>query len=157
MLISATFNSWSQVEVESMLDEGYEFYEQSQFNKAIAIFSKVISMEPAIPEAYFLRGICKHSIDEVKASIVDMEKAIELDPDYLEAYQQLGYIYLVGQAPKEAIAAFDKALELDPTAAETYVNRGTAKCMQNDATGAREDWKKATELGVKYSEQMICD
>lgn len=157
LLLSPVFNCWSQIDVEALLDEGYEYYEQSQFNQAIVVFSKVISMEPSIPEAYFLRGICRHSIDDVKASIADMEKAIALDPEYLEAYQQLGYIYLVGQAPKEAIAAFDKALALDPTAAETYVNRGTAKCMQNDAQGAKEDWKKATALGVKYSDQMVCD
>jgi tetratricopeptide (TPR) repeat protein len=147
--------SFSQT-VENLLDSGFEKYSNSEYEQAIQIFSQAIKEAPDNPEIYFLRGLSYHGNKEVEKSVKDLERAIELNPSYFEAYQELGYIYLVGQAPALAIAQFDKAIEINPEAAEVYVNRGTAKCMLNDVSGAESDWEKAKKLGVQYSEYMKC-
>jgi tetratricopeptide (TPR) repeat protein len=144
-------------DVENLLDQGYEAYLASKYMTAVNYYSQAIDKDGSNPEAYFLRGISYHGLQEVEKAVNDLKKAIELEPEYVEAYQELGYIYLVGQAPKRAIEAFDKAIELDPTSGEVFVNRGTAKCMLDDTEGAEEDWKKAQELGVEYSEYMKCE
>lgn len=148
---------FSQDPVESLLDDGYEQYEQGEFELAIATFDKALSLAPDNPEIYFLRGISYHGLEETRKAIGDLEMAIKLDPDYGDAYQQMGFIYLVGQAAAEAIKAFDRAIELNPELPELYVNRGTARCMNGDPEGARVDWEKAQAMGVQYTEYMKCD
>jgi tetratricopeptide (TPR) repeat protein len=146
-----------QPDVEALLDKGFDLYNEEKYTEAIAQYDKALGIDEANPEIYFLRGLAWHASSETRKAIMDMDMAIELDPDYAEAYQQLGYIYLIGQAPDRAIEALDKAIALDPSNAETYVNRGTAKCMQDDKEGANKDWAMAKALGVDYGEMMVCE
>ncbi len=157
LVVLFPFFIFSQDQLEVILDKGYDLYLKDKFEKAIETFNLALTLAPDNPETYLLRGLSHHGAGEVMKSIEDMQKAIDLDPNYIDAYREIGYIYLVGQAPREALEAFDKAIALDPSVAELYVNRGTAKCMLDDANGAKEDWKKAKELGVAYSAYMKCD
>ena len=89
--------------------------------------------------------------------MVDYNKALNINPKYAEVYYEKAYIYLQDQNAEEAIKALDKVLELNPDMAAAYVSRGTAKCMLEDIDGANKDWNKAKELGIDYSELMICE
>ena len=146
-----------QPDEETLLDKGYEFFINEKYEEAIVQFNQAIDLNDLNPESFLLRGLCWHAMGETKKAVEDLSQAIILDNEYVAAYQQLGYIYLVGQAADRAIEAFDKAIELDPTNAEVYVNRGTAKCMNNDKEGANADWKLAKALGVDYGEMMVCE
>lgn len=136
---------------------GFDLYSEERYEEAISQYDQALTINADNPETYFLRGLSWHASSETRKAVEDMKKAIALNPNYVDAYQQLGYIYLVGQAAERAIEAFDKAIELDPTNAEVYVNRGTAKCMNEDKAGANADWKIAKTLGVDYGEMMVCE
>jgi tetratricopeptide (TPR) repeat protein len=49
----------------------------------------------------------------------------------------------------KAIKDFDKAIALDSNYGYAYLNRGIAKELIRDHSGACIDWEKAKELGVK--------
>ena len=56
-----------------------------------------------------------------------------------------------------AISDYNKAIELDPDYTSPYVNRGIAKELINDLTGACLDWKKAASLGHTNSAKWVAN
>ena len=52
----------------------------------------------------------------------------------------------------EAIAFFDEAIETNPSFAKAYSERGRAKNLKGDKTGAFEDLKKSLELNPESEE-----
>lgn len=157
MLLFCFFVSKSQSAAEKYLDAGYEKYENEDFKGAILDFNKAADFDPKNPEVYYLRGVCKSSLGQKKEAILDFDKALSLDPEYAEVYYEKGYIFLSDQNTKLAIEQFNLAIKYNPEFAEAFVSRGTAKCMQDDKSGANADWEKAKELGVDYTGYMVCD
>lgn len=157
LFVLASHLLFAQKSAEKYLDAGYEKYEEEDYKGAILDFKKAISYEKDNAEAYYLRGVCYSLLGEKKSAISDLDKATEINTDYAEAYYEKGYIYLSDQNAEKAIEEFDKVIKLKPDFAEAYVSRGTAKCMLNDKDGAAADWKKAEQLGVGYTDYMICE
>ncbi len=143
--------------VEVLINSGYDKYMEANYSEAIEDFNKAAAMAPDNEEIYFLRGVCKSNLDEKAAAMVDYNKALKLKPDYAEVYYEKAYIYLQDQNAGEAIKALNRVIELRPDMAAAYVSRGTAKCMMEDIEGANKDWQKAKELGVEYTELMVCE
>ncbi len=143
--------------VEALIDTGYNKYLEEDYAGAIEDFNKASELAPQNAEIYYLRGVCKSSIDEKASAMVDYNKALNINPKYAEVYYEKAYLYLQDQNAEEAIKALDRVLELNPDMAAAYVSRGTAKCMLEDIDGANNDWNKAKELGIDYSELMICE
>ena len=54
-----------------------------------------------------------------------------------------------------AIADFTKAIELDPQYTSAYLNRGIARELVNDLTGACSDWRKAVNLGNERPAEWV--
>lgn len=144
-------------QTEKILEKGYEKYLEEDYQGAIMDFSKALSFDSNNAEAYYLRGVCYSSQGKKIEAMADLDKATELNAQYAEAYYEKGYIFLIDQNAKLAIREFDKVIEYKPDFAEAYVSRGTAKCMLEDKEGASADWERAKELGVAYSEYMVCE
>lgn len=144
-------------DVEAIIDLGYEKYLEEDYEGAILDFNKALSYDDGNAEIYYLRGVSQSLLGKKKAAMTDLDMATKLNPDYAEAYYEKGYIYLSDQNAQEAIEEFDTVIELKPDFPEAYVSRGTAKCMLNDREGANADWQQAEELGVSYSDYMICE
>ena len=50
-----------------------------------------------------------------------------------------------------------KAIELDPSNGISFLNRGIARELLRNDSGACEDWKKAVELGVDSARNYLGD
>ncbi len=146
-----------QSPAEKYIDAGYEKYDHEDYKGAILDFNKAESYDKSNPEIFYLRGACKSLLGEKREAMTDFQKATSLKPEYAEAYYEMGYIYLTDQNAKEAIKAFDNTIKYMPDFAEAYVSRGTAKCMLEDKAGANADWDKAKDLGIAYSDYMVCE
>jgi len=155
ILVSSSISLFGQT--DDILEKGYEKYLNDDFQGAILDFTKALSFDKKNAEAYYLRGVCKSSIGEKKDAMADLNKATKIQPDYPEAYYEKGYIFLVDKNAELAIKEFDKVIKYDDEFAEAYVSRGTAHCMLEMKVLAKSDWDKAKDLGIAYSEYMICD
>lgn len=54
----------------------------------------------------------------------------------------------------KAIEEYSRLISQNPKNAEAYYNRGVAKTMVGDRSGAYSDWKKAAELGHEKSKEL---
>jgi Flp pilus assembly protein TadD len=83
---------------------GYSYYHNDSYKKAIAAYSKVISIKPADCSAYYYRARAKsYMARDNQATAADKEK------------------WLIG-----AIVDFTKAIDIDPTDMKVYQNRAIA-------------------------------
>ena len=64
-----------------------EFWQD--YDSAIAHFSRAIEVLPRYHQAYFNRGLCFESLDDLESAESDYRKSLEIKPDYTEAARAL--------------------------------------------------------------------
>ncbi|MDP4587349.1 MAG: tetratricopeptide repeat protein, partial [Flavobacteriales bacterium] len=55
------------------------------YRKALAHFSLAIELFPQYYQAYYNRGLCHESLDEVNLALADYDMALQLEPTYTRA------------------------------------------------------------------------
>jgi Flp pilus assembly protein TadD len=56
---------------------------------------------------------------------------------------------------QKAIDEYTRAIAINPKDADAFYNRGVAKTMVGDRTGAQQDWRKAAELGHAKAKELV--
>ena len=131
----------------ALLNQGKDFDEKGQYDRAIGYYNKVIEINPRFTEAYKRRAgiyVIKGKYDK---AISDCNKAIEINPRYTEAYNYRGLAYAYKGQYDKGISDYSKAIEINPRFAMAYSNRGVAMMKLGNTEKACSDWKRACELG----------
>ena len=110
------------------LRRGNQFYQERQYAEAIESYGACIASEPAVCEAYLLRG-------NAKATLGDHEKAIE-DYDKAEFCKDRPFL-----SPDPATMKWN----LNPFLFMVYFNRGNAKSALANYEGALKDYTAAID------------
>ena len=80
--------------------------------------------------------------------------AARANPSFVEYFTQGVERYNSGNY-REALANYTKAIEINPQDADAYTNRGSARELVNDLTGACSDWRKAVNLGNERPAEWV--
>ncbi len=112
----------------------------------ITNFTKIIELDPKLPQAYFNRGISFRSKGSDDLAIADFTKAIELKPDYERAYGIRSNVYLKQGKFDLALADLNKAIQLKPDDAVAYNDRGLTYRRMGNKDLALADFDKAIQL-----------
>lgn len=120
--------------------------------KAILNYTKAIELDPTFASAYVRRGIARRAQGSLNAAIQDFQKAESINPETIinnryiaDAYSNRGYIEMNDLDTERAISDFTKALHSYPDATH-YHRRGRARLIEEDLTGAIEDFNRAISL-----------
>ena len=97
--------------------QGATYRAQSQWDEAIAAYTKAIEADRDFAMAYNNRGHSYAMKQEYNKAIGDFTKAIELDPKQDVPYYNRAEIFVTIGEPEKAIADLEKFVELsqDPT------------------------------------------
>ncbi len=133
---------------QSYYNEGMDYIEKDDFDKAIEFFRKAIRESPRVPQLYNALGYALLKKNgTVKSASKAFEKAIELDAHYADPYFNLGTYYAgPGQDPLLATEYFEKAIQTDPTYSKAEMGLGWVCLDKKDAKNALEHFEKAVEL-----------
>ena len=115
-----------------------QFYQQGDYPKAIAAYSKCIEREPDVCETYFLRGNAAAASGDQKKAIEDYDKAV-----FHKNRPSLG------TDPATTRVIFNPILFM------VYFNRGNAKSVLEDYEGALADYMKAIECERAGNDQEL--
>src|ERR1700682_2082548 len=85
------------------IKEGNEAIEKNNFDRAIEVFSEVISADANNAEAYSGRGVAHLQTNQIDSGLRDFDEAIRLDPRYAEAYARRAAVNLCLDQPDKAI------------------------------------------------------
>lgn len=88
---------------------------EQKFERDIAMYDSVISMNPQNAKAYLDKGIFLGESGQRGKAIVEIEKAININPTYVEALNQCGNYCDLNVQYKKAIKYYEKSLQIDST------------------------------------------
>ena len=133
----------------------YRGGERPDFDRAIELFTWVISSEPDSVEAYNSRALSyldRGRRGDVGLALADMDRALGIEPDRAATHMNLAVAYVLRGDPGDpdrAIASLDSALHIEPGYAAAYVNRSAAyiaRADPGDLDRAFDDINKALEM-----------
>ena len=98
-------------------EESARFYfeaavKETGYNKAVALYTKVIELDPKYPDAYNNRGTRYYGLHQYEKAIADYDKAIELAPKESILYVERGRAYQAIGEQSRANADYEKAQQL---------------------------------------------
>jgi Flp pilus assembly protein TadD len=105
---------------------GEKFYRDGEYDKAIAEYSRCISLKADYAEAYASRGNAYRKKGDVSRAIEDYSRAIRLKSTFAEVYNYRGFLYAQGGDYRRAIEDYTQAIRYKGDYADAYFNRAHA-------------------------------
>lgn len=130
-----------------LFENGVAFLRNSEFDKALKIFSNLIDLEPTNGDYWSERGVTYFHLNKKDLSLSDMDKAVDLQPLKPYRYSSRAYIRAHYKMTKLAIADYEKAIELDPEDAVAQNNLG----MLQEQLGYKKEAKKRFDIADNLS------
>ena len=79
--------------VQEIVTRGFNYLDQGHLDKAVALFTTVIDLEPDRAVVYHYRGEAYYTQGAFDNAISDFSKAIAIEPNFAEAYSNRGMAY----------------------------------------------------------------
>jgi len=127
-------------------NRGLAYYEQADYDHAIADFDAALKNEPSDVDAFNDRGLAYYQKGDDKRAIADYDTAITLRPRFGSTFSNRGSAYIDKGDYDRAVADFDAAVRLNPKDAVAVYNRGSAEFLAGRFTLAVSDY--ARTLGI---------
>ena len=134
------------------LTEANRLLQQKQYDEAIALYEKALSLNQEDEDIHYNLGIAYARKGNVDAAIKHYEAALRILPDYVEAHNNLGNLLVSRSRFDEAATHFQAALKVSPDYASAHNNYGTALRLQGKAMEAMEHFAEAARLAPEYGE-----
>ena len=109
-----------------LLKTAQDLHAAGRLPEAIALYERVLAMEPRNYDANYLLGIALYQAGRAEAGTRHLKAATEIRPAAIEALRDLGIISLKLRDYAGAEAALARAMRLEPRNAQFAVNRGIA-------------------------------
>jgi len=127
-------------------------YNMDQPNEALPDADKAISLAPDEEASYLLRGKIYEKLGDTENAHADYQKTCELNPFNEDAIVLEGRLLMSENKLDEAVSFFDDMIDTNPNVGKYFAERGRAKNLKGDKTGAMEDLKKSIELNPEGEE-----
>ena len=118
------------------------------YNQAIVLLSKSLSVDDTDPQTFILLGYCYRELDQVENAIHCFQNTISLNMDSDEAYVQLGQIFWEKQ-DSTAINYYKSAISINPNNRDAYYNLGLVYHSINEFSKSQDAYHKIIEFGIK--------
>lgn len=130
-----------------MFNEGLKLFQEGKVDEALAIFRKVVEINPNDGEAWVYIGTILLSKNDHEGAIGALEKGLAQPLPGLIAAQgwvNLGVAYQLGRKDiAKAVEAYEKAIAFRPDLPEAHYNLILAHLLRNDYAGAIKAGERA--------------
>jgi len=134
-------------DVADLFARGIVFEENpSTQSEAIAVYSKVLDMDPHHAAAHINLGTLYYNRQEYVLAERHYRSAIEIDPRYALAYFDLGNVLDETGRVQEAIDTYKTAIQLAPTYADAHYNIALAYEKVQEPRKALQHWRVYVKL-----------
>jgi tetratricopeptide (TPR) repeat protein len=115
-------------------------------NEAIAVYTKVLEMEPNHAAAHINLGTLYYNRQDYALAEKHYRSAIQIDPRYALGYFDLGNVLDETGRVREAIATYKTAIQLAPTYADAHYNLALAYEKVREPRKALQHWRNYIRL-----------
>jgi tetratricopeptide (TPR) repeat protein len=127
--------------------EGLDYFNQKNYDAAIAKFKTAVNMEPSNANYQFHLGFAYHKNNQFAEAIPHLKKAAELKPDS-DNYRWLGRAYLGNKQYQEAIDSAKRAMELKPSRPDLEIGCWATMAWSYEALGQIDSAIAAVNNGI---------
>ena len=134
-------------DVVELFGRGIQLEESpSTQNEAIAVYLKVLDMDPLHAAAHINLGTLYYNRQEYSLAEKHYRSAIQIDPRYALAYFDLGNVLDETGRIEEAITTYKSAIQLAPTYADAHYNLALAYEKMREPRKALQHWRAYVKL-----------
>jgi tetratricopeptide (TPR) repeat protein len=152
------------MDAQEYMKRGIEFFNQDDFDRAIADFTEAFRLDPELVGAknnlcttYYNRGVASFRKGDIDRAIADLTEAVALNPNDVTAYGARGTIRKEMGDYDGVINDFTKVIQLAPSVA-AYFFRGNAyleKGIEAREAGDKNGFLKYNALQIKDYEAAL--
>jgi putative GTP pyrophosphokinase len=151
------------VSIDELLVEALTAHNKSQFPEAIAVYTKILNMDPIESVRaliYKHRGMAHFASSHYEEAIADFSESYRLDPRSYKAAYYEGIICSVLRRYTQAVDAFNRSLVINPYQPYCLFRRGQAYYHLEDYPQALGDCEAALvlesfEAARKFKELLL--
>ena len=136
---------------------GEKLYREGNYDRAIAEYSRSISLKSDYAGAYVSRGNAQRRKGDYTRAIEDYTRALSLKRDYPEVYNYRGFVYTQQGDLNRAIADYTQAIRYKADYADAYFNRAHAYGKQGSWDLCIADYTQVIKLepanAIAYNER----
>lgn len=136
---------------KELYKQGIKYYEKTEYEQAIKLFSQAININPEYANAYNSRGDAYYRLGKYEKSQQDSSAAIRHNPNDANAYYDRGFsLYSIGEY-NGAIIDYNQAIKIKPEYANAYYGRGLARFQIKENRKAIADLNQAIAINSKFA------
>jgi serine/threonine protein kinase/tetratricopeptide (TPR) repeat protein len=109
---------------EQALKEGDTYYRARRYEEALAVYERVIQMDPRDARAYSNKGSALRKLKRYKEALEAYERALTIEPKSAFVWISKGKIYYSSKRFDEALVAYNHALAINPNNPVIWVSKG---------------------------------
>src|SRR5262249_49625730 len=145
----------------AVLNRGSAYHRKRQYDRALADFTLVLSMQPnGELTAFAWSKRCQTRLfigRDLQDTLADCTNALNLRPDDNWALNSRGYAYLRLGELDRSIADFDAALTIDSKMAWSLQGRGLARRRAGDSLAADKDFAAARAIWPQVGQMVATE
>jgi predicted O-linked N-acetylglucosamine transferase (SPINDLY family) len=143
-----------QQQIQTLIQQGWLFHQQGQFQEAEKIYLQVLRLQPKNFDANQLLGTLSAQTKQFDKALKYLSKALQIKPDFVEGYNNKANVLKELRRLDEAIMSYKKAIQLNPQFAVAFFNLGNAyrELKKNDL--AISHFQKAIAIQPNYVDAL---
>lgn len=135
---------------DRLLQEGIQYHEAGDYEKAIATFTEAIELNPTLTGAYTHRAASHLRLGDNESAIADSDEAIRLDAKNADAYLYRGVAQCYEGLFEACAQDLTKSILLNPTSVDAHVYRGAAYFFLEEYAAVARDCTLSLHLSGGY-------
>ena len=138
-----------------LLESGLKHHQNGEFNEAIAIYQKILAVNPLHFDALKLLGTVYAQTNKFELALSFIDYALKIKPNNIGLLNNRGNILKELQRTDEALDSYNKAIEIRPDYAEAWFSRAVTLENLKQYDEALTSYKKAITLEPGYTEAIF--
>ena len=130
---------------DDMLEQGNNFYNDSQFDSAMVYYKHALALRPGFKEAHYNIALIYSSQSDYSNAILILQECLNSYPDYGDGLQLMGNCYSRQERKDEALPFYERAYDTGTRNAELSHYLAYLYDLKNNTVRAIEFYKEAIQ------------
>jgi tetratricopeptide (TPR) repeat protein len=132
--------------IPELLEKSLKAQKKQQYDKALLLIDKALSLNPKSSEAWNRKGFVCHLSDRLCQAIECYDLSIKYNPKNAIAWNNKGGVYLGLEKFPDALLCFNEAVQIDPNYKTGWNNQGVTHRQMGNFSEAFTSHEKALKL-----------
>ena len=134
---------------EALSNRGAAYGMSGMQEQSIRDITDALQLDPKNKNAYANRSIAYLNTGQYEKALGDYQAYLKFEPNNSNFWYESGMVQRLMKRNEDAVKSLDRALQLNPKLDIAYIERARAKAQAGNLSGARQDYQKAQQMGLK--------